>query len=506
MHRLLTYIRQHLTLRLGLIILEIVGVVFGVSLGILFHQTKLYVRHAAESHAMQVLDQTVQNITSIMDHAEAVTNEMEKTVQRHLDPDSLLAYTRRVVEQNPDIIGFTIAMEPGFFPTEGPFFSAYSLREGDSIITITENLDYTSQVWYRVPWSRKQAMWLDPYIDETPGFLTSSEYNFSFVKPLYTTDGKPVGVICTDMLLKWLSQAVTRVKPYPNSSAIMLGHDGRYIVHPDTAKLVRQTIFSDPDPEARMEVGALGHSMLSGQTGSWALTVDGNPAHIFYCPLEHTDWSIAIVCPDSDVFSGYNHLLNIAMVFTATFLIVLLIVCFHIIRRAIVPINQLAEAARQLSSSLPHSTAGADGSFAQATTLKPITPTQRIDTVGQLQNSFVRMQQAILSSTRKLQSINAETEQRNKELQQAYQLVREADARKTAFIQDMYHEIRTPLNIISGFTQVIAISNDSIPEEEMADITARMRAGAEAITDLTHKLTEAASKLQGTTQDNNQTS
>ena len=42
----------------------------------------------------------------------------------------------------------------------------------------------------------------------------------------------------------------------------MLSHDGRYIVHPDTTKLIRQTIFSDPDPQAREDVMRLGDAML----------------------------------------------------------------------------------------------------------------------------------------------------------------------------------------------------------------------------------------------------
>ena len=51
MKRLITYIQQHLSLRLGLLILLIVGCVFGVTLGLLFYHTKQYVRQAAENHA-----------------------------------------------------------------------------------------------------------------------------------------------------------------------------------------------------------------------------------------------------------------------------------------------------------------------------------------------------------------------------------------------------------------------------------------------------------------------
>ena len=100
----------------------------------------------------------------------------------------------------------------------------------------------------------------------------------------------------------------------------MLGHDGRYIVHPDTAKQVRQSIFSDPDPQARKEVIRMGQSMLAGQSGDWAIMVDGHPAHVFYRPLQRTGWSIAIVCPDRDVFDNYNRMLYVVWTIIGLFL------------------------------------------------------------------------------------------------------------------------------------------------------------------------------------------
>lgn len=287
MIRIIPYIQQRLSLRLGLFILLVVGGVFSVSLTILFNKSKQQVRQEAVSRATQSLDETMLHISAIMDQTEEATAEMESIIQQHLQPDSLLAYSRRMLEQHPDILGFTIALMPDYFPQYGRHFSAYSLRQGDSIITVIEKHEYFEQEWYKQPWQQKRAIWMEPYIDNTPGILTTSEYNYSYVKPLCDIDGEPVGVLCTDLLLKWLSQAITTVEAYPNSSAIMLGHDGRYIVHPDTAKLVRETIFSDPDPQARKDVIGLGHAMLEGQSGIWQMIVEGTPPT---CSTDH--WNV----------------------------------------------------------------------------------------------------------------------------------------------------------------------------------------------------------------------
>ena len=457
MKNLIDYIQRHLTLRLG----------------ISFYHTRKYVQKNAISHATTILDSTVLRVTSILDKTERITSDMENRIRQHIHPDSLLAYTRLMLEEHPEVLGFTISMKPGYFPEHGRFFSAYSLRQGDSITSVIEDIDYSELVWYKNSKEQKKACWLDPYIDNVNGELTSHEYNFSYTKPLYNEKEEIIGVLCTDLGLKWLSQTVTAVQPYPNSSAIVLSRDGSYIVHPDTTKLVRASIFSDPDPEAKEDVRPLGEAMLAGYTGFQQLIVDGQDAYVFYQPLKRTGGSIAIVCPASDIFSEYNNLIYAVWGISAIGLLLLLFFCYQTIRRAVVPVNQLAQQAQQI----------ADGHFDES-----LPHSNRLDTIGQLQNSFILMQQSLAKNVCEIQQINAEMEQHNQELMHANQLVHEADKRKTAFMQDMAHQIRTPLNIINGFTQVFSEIFNNIPEDELMDITSRMKSSAKAISHITRML------------------
>lgn len=474
MKSFVSYIRRHLSLRLGFRILVIVFILFGVFLSIVFYQTRKYVKHEAISYATQVLDSTVQRISAIMDSLEVRTSSMDPIILAHLEPDSLLAYSRRMLERHPEVLGFTIAMEPDFFPERGRYFSAYSLRTADSIKTIVEdNYEYFDRDWYKAPREQQRGVWHEPYIDEGVGVLTSWEYNYSYSKPLFNREGRIIGVVCTDLLLKDISQAVTRLEAYPNSSAIMLSRDGRYMVHPDTAKLVRQTIFSDPHPEAREDVMHLGEAMLAGHSGMQQMIVDGNEAYLFYRPLERTGWSIAIVCPASDVFRNYNHLVYAVLTVITVSLLLLLFLVYQSVRRSIAPLDLLAQQSQRL----------AEGHFEE-----PLDHSPRRDSVGQLQNSFILMQQSLHSKVREIRQINAETEQRNKELIRANALVEEADRQKRHFIQDMSHQIRTPLNIINGFAQVLAVDAQNISDEERHDIVARMRESAVAISHITRML------------------
>ena len=155
----------------------------------------------------------------------------------------------------------------------------------------------------------------------------------------------------------------------------------------------------------------------------------------------------------------------------------LLIVCYQIVRHAIQPLEQLDYEAQRI----------AEGRFDTDLTESP-----RQDSVGRLQNSFIRMQQSLATSVNDIRSVNAELEQRNEELTRAYQLQLNTNREKAAFIQKMYHEIRTPLNIICGFTQVLTTSLPDLPADEVADITGRISESASDIARLAKDLDKAA--------------
>jgi sigma-B regulation protein RsbU (phosphoserine phosphatase) len=478
MKRLIKNLRQRLSLRLGLLIVLIAMVALSLLFGSLFYRCKRHIQRVAIERATQLLDNTAERIDGIMAEIELVTNYMAATTSHHLQSDSLLAYTRQLMEQNTVMQGFTIALEPNIVKEQGERFTAYSYRIGDSIISLTKNdYIYFDDPWYKTPVERNTGCWLEPYRYAVPGIDTEPVWYFSFTMPLYGADRRLVGVGCADLSLKWLSQAVTSIKSFPNSSAIMLDHKGRYIVHPDSAKIICESIFSDAAPEAQHDIETLGKAMLAGQNGMIETIVDGQDAFIFYRPLERTGWSIAIVCPASDVFSRYNQLVATVWIIIGVGLTLLMIFCYLTVRRALQPLKELDVQAQRI----------ANGHFDE-----PLPTSPRHDSVGRLTNSFIQMQTSLANSVTDIRRVNDELEQRNEELTHAYQLKLEANRKKAAFIQDMYHEIRTPLNIISGFAQVLTTHFHNLPDEEVNDITARMKSSANDINRLTRELSEAA--------------
>ena len=451
-------IARHLSVRLGLSIVLIVAVIFIISVGFLFYLTKDYIQQEAMKRATQILDNTALRINDIMGEVETTTDDMGWYIASQTDPDSIISDTRKILESNRHFYSCSISMEPYYFKRYGKYFSIYSVRDGDSISTAqygSDEFNYFNIDWYRKPKELQQGYWSDPFLNTNPKAGYQKEIITSYCRPVYDYNGDFIGVVAIDLQQKWLSQAVTAVAPYPNSSSIMIGTDGKYLVHPDTTKLIYQSIFSDADPRARDKVINMGKDMIAGKSGMQEVLVDGQNAFVFYRPIGNAGWSMAIVCPESDVFYGYYQLLYTVWGTIIIGLLVILFVCYQAVRGGISPLSLLAQQSHDI----------AEGRFDNL-----LPRTKRTDTIGQLQNSFVDMQQSLKAYMNNIQLMNTQMEQRNKELQQANEQAIIADNKKTAFLQDMMHQIRTPLNIIGGFAQVLNENFHELPDDETSNI------------------------------------
>ena len=248
-------------------------------------------------------------------------------------------------------------------------------------------------------------------------------------------------------------------------------------------KQLRQSLPNAQLFVTRRDSSQLDTYITGSESGYRQLVHDGREMYIFSQSVGNRQYSLTAVCPAEDIYDKYEYMYGVLLNWGVAGVLVIIIVLFLIIVRHLRPIHQLADAAQSI----------ADGHFDE-----PLPESPRHDSVGRLTNSFIRMQQSLANSISDIRRVNIELEQQNEELARAYQLKMETNRQKMVFIQDMYHEIRTPLNIISGFAQVLYASSHTLPAEEVNDITARMKASANDINQLTQKLYELSKPSQTT--------
>ena len=284
-------IRRIISGKLFLRIVAVVILLLFIALGLLWLRGRAKDRVMTDARIQ--LDSMSLRITNYLDIVESATHDMVPTVVSNMNPDSLLAYTRRVVESHPDINGCSITTEPGYFETLGRNFSAYSVREGDSISTVLEGeYDYYSKEWYRYPSEKGSPVWVDPYDDFNAGTLSSTDMIASYSVPLYDRLHRFIGVISTDISLPKLSQAVTGQMPIPGSYCMVTGKNGNFL------RLIYHTIFDGVNPRLQPDIIRLGEAMVGGKEGQMTVDFDGVKCMVFYQPLSQAGWSIALVCPE----------------------------------------------------------------------------------------------------------------------------------------------------------------------------------------------------------------
>ena len=457
MQNILTYFRKSLSTKLSLSILLLAISIFVATLGLLFVKSRDIIRQEAMHRAASTLNTTMQRMNRYLQTVETATNSNDWLIAENLNPDSLLTISRNIVLLNANVDGCSISAKPDLFPKYGRYFSAYTIRENDTLTTAIEQpYNYFDKIWYKVPYELGKPCWVS-YFDEVDSLdLVLQGRLASFGKPLHDAEHRFLGIISTDMSLQRLSAVIATEHPYPNSYFMMLGEDGSYLAHPDSTQLFTSTIFTDVDPKYHPDIVALGHEMTTGKTGTMKVQLNDKPCLVCYQPVTGTPWSLALVCPEHDILKSYHRLANIVIPVIAIGLLLILILCYRAVKHAIRPLNQLLNQSQRITA----------GQYDEQ-----IPHTRRRDAVGRLQNSFATMQESLARHLTDIQEANAETERRNEELLHASQLAEEAARQKTAFIQNMTHQIRTPLNIIMGFAQVLRDSQNQLPEEEVRSIT-----------------------------------
>ncbi len=381
---MIKWIRRKLSVRVSLWVVMFAAVIFISALSFFFYQARDAVRQEAISRATQILDNTAERVEGILNRVEVATNMTKWLVQRHPDnPDSMFVYSRGMLLNNPDFYNCSIAFEPYYFKDKGRYFSAYSKHEGDTIRTIqggSDNYQYFYMDWYLMPMLLGKPCWTEPYMDfDVP--TNTSNMVASYCDVIKDGQGKVIGVINTSLSLSWLSQTVSSLKPYPNSYSIMIGRGGTYFVHPDTTKITRQTIFTQTFEQPDTALTRLGHAMQRGEDSMMHTNINGESCYVFYQPLGATGCSIAIVCPESDIFGGFDRLRHTVDAIVAVGLLLMLYFFIRIITRELNPLRRLAEEAETIAS----------GQFDAK-----LPNFRRIDEIGQLSHSFGNMQQSLV--------------------------------------------------------------------------------------------------------------
>lgn len=275
-----------------------------------YHYSQREIKKEASLRAASELKSAENKIMDVVNQAEAAVRNSIWVAEWCLEtPDSLERIPQRIVSENPVVVGSTMALVPGY-SEKYPLYAPYATRDLETgkikmLSLATEEYDYPSSEWFTKPIELDDSYWSEPYFDENGGDILMT----TFSMPVKDKNGKIAAVVTADISLEWLAELIERMKVYPNAFNMVVSRNGNIMVCTVENLIMKATInqiASESDDYEALD--RVNKAMLAGQYGEMPVKYQGEINHVYFAPVERTGWSLSIVLPEKDLYSGVRRM------------------------------------------------------------------------------------------------------------------------------------------------------------------------------------------------------
>jgi sigma-B regulation protein RsbU (phosphoserine phosphatase) len=292
--------------RAGLLVVIVAIITLEATGLIQYYYSQRGIKQEASLRAQSELRSAENEIMGIVDQAEGAVRNSLWVAEWCLDnPDSLVRVPQRVVENNPVVVGSTIALVPGY-SKKHPLYAPYATRNSETgeiqtLSLATDDYDYPSQEWFTKPLELHGGYWSEPYYDEGGGNMLMT----TFSMPVMDRNGKVAAILTADISLQWLTELMGSIEVYPNAFSTVVSRNGQIMVCPVESLVMNKNVLQfaaeSSDSDA---LSSINEAMLSGQEGEMEVRYKGEENRIYFAPVERTGWSLSIVVPEKEMFAG----------------------------------------------------------------------------------------------------------------------------------------------------------------------------------------------------------
>ena len=303
-------------MRARLMLVIVATITLEVTAIIQFVYAQREIKREASLRAKSELESAEHKIMDVVNQAEAAVRNSIWVAEWCLEnPDSLVRIPQRVVSENPVVVGSTMALVPGYSATY-PLYAPYVARDLETdelrlLSLATDEYDYPSKEWFTKPIELNDSYWSEPYFDENGGDILMT----TFSMPVKDKNGTIAAILTADISLDWLTEFIGKIKVYPNAFNIVISRSGQIMVCPVETLVMQITVdqfaSASEDHEALERVNK---AMLSGQSGEMPVRYQGQTNHVYFSPVERTGWSLSIVLPENELYSGVRRIGMLVMI------------------------------------------------------------------------------------------------------------------------------------------------------------------------------------------------
>lgn len=263
-------------------------------------------------------------------------NAFDEVEEKLNSPESVIAALESKTAINPEVRGYFAAFEPYYFQQEGQWFEPY-VHHVDSSDFELRNVGSASHDYHKSPWyirakESKESFWAEPYY-YYDGTSISGHYT-TFVMPIYDKTGRLACVCGADMTFEWLGKELERIDEEIRQSylindnlhnlddcySVIINSDGSCFAHPD-------------DKVVAMIKEQAGDTFKKNQTGTIEMNINGKASTVYYTPIDHVDWSAAIIVPHHTFMTPLIKFVIIFFLVAALGLLAIWLVCRRALKK-----------------------------------------------------------------------------------------------------------------------------------------------------------------------------
>ena len=345
---------RRFALRLAGFILSGTALIFLAALGYNYYASRVMALDNLRKSTAALSRVAAGHIESVLEGTQRVPLALAEALKgRPFREEKLLHLIEGFVLSSPEVFGSTVAYAPYAFDPKKRYFAPYFKRKEGALRFKWlggEDYDYFTMDWYRLARDRREPLWTEPYYDKGGGNILMA----SFCVPVFRTrEGERsfMAVVTADISLEWLNRVMQKVQPVKGSYAFLVSQKGAFLTplgqNPRLDHLQQLPALAPGNKDLVRAVGEI----LAAREGFVELEhfLDEKPVWLYHVPLAALGWSMVVVIPKEEIFTGVNILSRHTLVIGAAGLILLSLVIILISERISRPLRALTESARQVA-------------------------------------------------------------------------------------------------------------------------------------------------------------
>ena len=351
-----TRIWNHIIFKLALMVIAASSVVFGFVLTYSYTFSKEMILKDAERRARYLALSVARRIEQEFRSVEKAPLGLKAFLENpNSDLSNLDSFIKRTVRDYPEVFGVAVGFDEWSYNKETPLYLSYYYRKNDKLMyeSLTpETEDYFREDWYHIPKVLDRPCWIEPYYEQSAGGLLMTSYSMPFyhVNP-DGSQGAFRGIISADISLEWLTKLVSSITTVRDSQFFIISDSGRFVTHPRSEYIMRETLFSVAENFNDTKLRELGRAML--KEGSGLTVIDRSPlfpngAILAHAQIPSPKWSLAAVYSKGALLEDIQRLHQETLILSVLGILLMLVPSYLVARSIAKPLRKMAAAARKI--------------------------------------------------------------------------------------------------------------------------------------------------------------